>query len=189
MKTRDFTILVIEDDENDRYFIEASFRKIGVTAPINLVCDGCEAIAYLNGEGKYADRTTYQYPTFIMTDLKMPKKDGFAVLEDLKKNPMWAVIPTVVLSASADLDDIKKAYMLGASSYHIKPSTHEALRVQLKLLYDYWMTCETPQVDDTGKQAATEGRGKLGERFVAPTGERNEERGDHPETEGMPKTK
>ncbi|MDB6025899.1 MAG: response regulator receiver protein [Verrucomicrobiales bacterium] len=176
MKTRHFSILVVEDDEDDRFLIESAFRKAGVTAPINLVCDGGEAIAYLNGEGKFADRDKYQYPTFIMTDLKMPNGDGYMVLENLKKNPAWTVIPTVVFSASTDQDDIKKAYMLGASSYHLKPSTQDEMRAQLKLIYDYWMTCQTPQVDITGKQIPTEGAGKLGERFVAPVAGEHEKR-------------
>ena len=77
------------------------------------------------GEGKYSDRRLYAYPTFITTDLKMPGADGFAVLEHLKNNPEWAVIPTVVLTGSRDLDDIKKSYMLGASSYHVKPGDPE----------------------------------------------------------------
>jgi CheY-like chemotaxis protein len=93
---------------------------------------------------------------------------GFAVLEHLKKNPEWAVIPTVVLTSSCDLDDIKKAYMLGASSYHIKPQTLADLRVQLKVLHDYWMTCEVPQVDSSGRQLRTNSKGKLGERFLQP---------------------
>jgi len=70
------------------------------------------------GEGRYADRERFAYPTFIMTDLKMPRVDGFGVLEFLKKNPEWRVIPAVMLSASRDTDDIKKSYALGASSYH-----------------------------------------------------------------------
>ena len=64
------------------------------------------------GEGKYADRDKFAYPTFIITDLKMPRRDGFAVLGFLKSNPEWAMIPTIVFSGSADLDDIKEAYML-----------------------------------------------------------------------------
>jgi DNA-binding response OmpR family regulator len=118
------------------------------------------------GEGKYADRTLFAYPTFIMTDLKMPGSDGFAVLEFLKKNPEWAIIPTIVFSASTDLDDIKKAYMLGASSYHVKPSSPSAMIHQLKVLHDYWITCEVPQVDSTGRQVHTNSNGKLGERFL-----------------------
>src|ERR1700694_3070902 len=131
MKKYHATILIVEDDRNDQVLIKEAFRQIGVTDPIQVVDDGAEAIAYMMGEGKYADRKKYAYPTFVITDLKMPRADGFAVLEFLKSNPEWKVIPTIVLSASADLDDIKKAYMLGASSYHVKPQTAEALRNQL----------------------------------------------------------
>jgi two-component system response regulator len=90
------------------------------------------------------------------------------VLEHLKEHPAWAVIPTVVLSASRDLDDIKKSYMLGASSYLVKPGSFVALRQLLKVLHDYWMTCEVPEVDRNGKQLHTDSKGKLGERFAQP---------------------
>jgi CheY-like chemotaxis protein len=159
------TIMVVEDDANDQVLIERAFRKIGVTDPIQVVGSGSEAIAYMMGEGKYSDRQKYAYPTFIITDLKMPDGDGFTVLEFLKGNPQWKVIPTIVLSASADLDDIKKSYMLGASSYHVKPQSHEELRHQLRVINDYWMTCQVPEVDSSGKQLVTESLGKLGERF------------------------
>src|SRR6185436_4838404 len=150
MKKYFATILVVEDDKNDHFLIERALRAAGVLGPIHVVGDGAEAIAYFMGEGKFADRQTYAYPTFVMTDLKMPKVDGFAVLEFLKGNPEWAIIPTVVFTASADRDDIKKAYMLGASSYHVKPQDPEALRELLGKLNAYWLTCEVPEVDSTG---------------------------------------
>lgn len=162
------TILIVDDDPNDLLFIEKAFRAIGVTDPIHTINGGAEAIAYMMGEGKYANRNVYAYPTFISTDLKMSGTDGLAVLEHLKNNPEWAVIPTVVLTSSRDLDDIKKAYMLGASSYHVKPSSPEALRKLLRVLHDYWMTCEVPEVDHTGRQLRTDSGGKLGERFAQP---------------------
>jgi len=168
MKKYYSTILVVDDDPNDLIFIERAFRAIGVKDPIHTVSGGQEAIAYMMGEGKFSDRRLYAYPTFITTDLKMPGADGFSVLEHLKNNPEWAVIPTVVLTASQDLDDIKKAYMLGASSYHVKPSSPDALRQQLKVLHDYWITCEVPEVDSTGRQVRTDSEGKLGERFAQP---------------------
>jgi CheY-like chemotaxis protein len=166
MKKYHATIMIVDDDPNDLLLIEKAFRDIGVTDPIYTIQGGREAIAYMMGEGKYADRSVYTYPTFITTDLKMPGADGFAVLEHLKNNPEWAVIPTIVLTASRDLDDIKKAYMLGASSYHVKPGSPEALRQQLKVLHDFWVTCEVPEVDSTGRQLRTESEGKLGERFA-----------------------
>jgi len=168
MKKYHSTIMVVDDDPNDLILIERAFRDIGVKDPIHTVNGGEQAIAYMTGEGKFSDRCLYAYPTFITTDLKMPGADGFAVLEHLKNNPQWAVIPTIVLTASADLDDIKKAYMLGASSYHLKPSSLDALRRQLKVLHDYWLTCEVPQVDSTGRQIRTDSQGKLGERFPQP---------------------
>ena len=78
----------------------------------------------------------------------MPRKDGFAVLEFLKGNPEWAV--------------------RGASSYHVKPRTHGALVHQMLVLHAYWMTCEVPEVDSSGRQLRTESGGKLGERFPQP---------------------
>lgn len=159
------TILVVEDEESDWVLIEAAFRQNGVVNPIQCVGGAAEAISYLMGEGKYSDRTRFAFPTFIMTDLKMNDGDGFEVLEHLKNNPEWAVIPVVVLSSSEDPDDIKKAYMLGASCYHVKPPGYAELRNQLEILHNYWMTCRIPEVDVTGRQLQTDSRGKLGERF------------------------
>jgi CheY-like chemotaxis protein len=166
MKHYHATIMVVDDDPNDLFLIERAFRAIGVKDPIHTINGGLNAIAYIKGEGQFSDRKVYAYPTFITTDLKMPEADGFAVLEHLKNNPEWAVIPTVVLTSSQDLDDIKKAYMLGCSSYHVKPNSTDGLQAQLKVLHDYWLTCEVPQVDSTGRQLRTESAGKLGERFA-----------------------
>jgi CheY-like chemotaxis protein len=168
MKKRKPTILVVEDDLDAQFLLIRGFKKAGVLTPVHIVNNGLEAIAYMMGEGKFADRTEFSYPTFVITDLKMPGADGFAVLEFLKTNPEWAVIPTIVFSASADLDDIKKSYMLGASSYHVKPTSPDDLDHQLKVLHSYWITCEVPAIDKTGKQLHTESHGKLGERFPQP---------------------
>jgi len=166
MKKYHSTILIVDDDANDLFLIEHAFRENGVKDSIHKAKGGREAIDYMMGEGKYSDRNIYAYPTFITIDLKMPVVDGLAVLEHIKKNPAWAIIPTVILTSSQDLDDIKKAYMLGASSYHVKPGSLAALRKQIKILHDYWMTCEVPEVDITGRQLPTSSKGKLGERFA-----------------------
>lgn len=165
MKKISPTILVVDDDCNDLMLIQAAFKAVGVTANVQTVEGGHEAVAYLKGEGPYADRAVFAYPDFVLTDLKMPGLDGFAVLEYLKANPESATVPTVILSGSQDNDDIKKAYLLGASSYHVKPSAPCELRTLVKALSDYWVLCETPAVDRDGKQLATVGAHKLGERF------------------------
>ncbi|MEO6035012.1 MAG: response regulator [Verrucomicrobiota bacterium] len=166
MKNKNFTILAVDDDINDQTLITKAFRQIGVTCPIHWVFGGDEAISYLMGEGKFSDRAAFAYPSFIMTDLKMQFGDGFTVLQHLKQNPAWAVIPTLVFSSSGDLDDIKRSYTLGAGSYIIKPSNFEKMRDILKIFFAYWMACETPQTDPDGRRVDTNNEGKLGQRFV-----------------------
>jgi CheY-like chemotaxis protein len=165
MKKINPTILVVDDDPDDLLLILAAFKAVGVTTRVQTAGNGHEAVAYLKGDGKYADRSVYAYPDFVLTDLKMPSLDGFAVLEYLKKNPESAIIPTVIMSGSQDNDDIKKAYLLGASSYHVKPSSPGELRALVKVLHDYWVLCESPAVDIHGRQIATNSSHKLGERF------------------------
>jgi CheY-like chemotaxis protein len=152
MKKYHSTILLVDNDEKYLTFAEIAFRQNGVKGPIHKVRNGAEAIAYMAGEGKYSDRKVYEYPTFIMTALKMPHGDGFTVLKHLKSNPECAIIPSVVMTDSSNPADIKKAYMLGASSYHVKPIALDELRRHLKILHDYWMTCEVPEIDIDGRQ-------------------------------------
>ena len=117
------------------------------------------------------------------TDLKMPEKDGFALLAQLKSTPQHRVVPTIVMSASSDDDDIKKSYMLGASSYFVKPAGFEALERLLKLLYELWLLAEIPAVDANGKHLTTNSVGKLGERFPQHLGPSHNEPNESPESE------
>src|SRR5690242_5329899 len=75
-----FTILLAEDDPNDALLIKRAFSKNDIQNPIQVVSDGEEAIAYLSGAEKFADRLKYPFPNFLVTDLKMPRKSGFEVL-------------------------------------------------------------------------------------------------------------
>jgi CheY-like chemotaxis protein len=168
MKKYDATILVVEADEYERAFMERAFRQLGVKGPVQLLSSGDEAIAYMKGEGRYADRQKYAYPSFVLTALRMPHGDGFSVLAFLKRNPEWAVIPTVVLSGSASHAEVKKAYRLGASSYHRKPVGQDDFLKLLSILHQYWMTCEVPEVDDAGKQLPTHGEDSIGEGSADP---------------------
>ena len=159
------TILIAEDNDDDMFLIERAFKQLGATYQLQPVNDGEEAVQYMMGEGKYADRVAFPYPNFVITDLKMPRKDGLGVLDFLKKNPEWAIIPTVVFSGSCNDDDIKKSYMLGASSYHVKPSGSDAMLHLIRALHTYWTTCEVPATDSTGRRLRTKSTGQLGERY------------------------
>jgi len=168
MKRQIQSILIIDDDANDRLLLQLAFNRIGVSDPVQIVESGAEAMAYLQGQGKYSNRARYPYPTFLITDLKMPGIDGFAVLAHLRENPDRAITPTIVLSASSDPDDIRLAYQLGANSYIVKPVDLEQLFRILKLTYDYWLSCDVPYTDPDGRHVVTSSAGKLGQIFRSP---------------------
>ena len=165
MKRHDLVILIIDDDKDDRWMIETAFRKNGVLDTIRSVDSVRRAMAYLHGEGEYADRVKFPFPSLLMTDLKMPMEDGFTLLENLKNNPQWKMIPALVLSGSLDRDDIKRSYAMGASCYLEKPVHHPELCRLLKLFYDFWRECHIPEMDMDGIQLKTEHEGKLGSRY------------------------
>jgi CheY-like chemotaxis protein len=169
MKRERHTILIAEDDPNDAFFLQRAFRANNIDDPIHIVTDGTEAIAYLRGEGEYADREKFEFPSFIISDLKMPGQDGFAILEALRSKPEWSVVPMIILSGSADENDIERAYMLCAKAYLVKPASFEALRTLIKKFHDFWSQCETPRVNKNGEKLPTNGEGKLGDRYQLET--------------------
>jgi CheY-like chemotaxis protein len=168
MKAKKFTLLIVEDDEDQRFFFKKAFEGLGIEYKVQLARDGEEAIAYLKGDGKYHDRKTYEFPSYILTDLKMSPGDGFHILQFLKETPALSVIPVVMLSSSSDADDIRQAYLLGASSYFVKPAGVPEIRALLKKIHDYWSECETPEVDAEGYALDTESAGRLGARYKKP---------------------
>lgn len=158
-------ILIVDDDPDAQEMFVLAFQRVGVSSRIECVGSGSEAVEYVRGEGHFSDRQRFPYPSLLITDLKMPHGDGFSLLEQLKSTPPYRVIPTIVMSTSSDEDDIRRSYMLGASSYFVKPTGFEALERLLKLIHELWLLAELPAVDASGKQLATNSAGKLGERF------------------------
>ncbi|HEX3624642.1 MAG TPA: response regulator [Verrucomicrobiae bacterium] len=140
-------VLIVDDDANDRFLLQSAFLQIGLSDPIHAVADGAEAIEYLRGTGRYADRNRFKFPTLLLLDLKMPNMDGFAFLRHVKSNPPLIVIPTIVLTSSTDPENVRTAYLLGANSYIVKAKAFESLCDQLKFIYGYWMRVEVPPVD------------------------------------------
>ncbi|MCI0744513.1 MAG: response regulator [Verrucomicrobia subdivision 3 bacterium] len=126
------TVLVAEDTPSDALFLERAFCKVGLTKPVEVLPDGSEVIAYLSGSGKYADRARFPLPTLLFTDLKMPRVNGFDLLIWLREHPQCA-IPTVVFSDSGAVEDVKRAYQLGATAYLVKPGTVEELEDLVRL--------------------------------------------------------
>ena len=116
----------------------------------------------------FADRKQFEFPSYIITDLQMEPGDGFHLLEFLKDHPALSVIPVVMMSSSQDHDDIRQAYLLGASSFLVKPPTLAGLRTLLRKVHEYWAECEVPEVDADGYAVDTNSTGRLGARYRKP---------------------
>jgi CheY-like chemotaxis protein len=168
MKAQKFSLLIVDDDEDDRFFLEKAFHALGPHYQIHAITDGDEAIAYIQGLGKYRNREDFQFPSYIITDLKMSPGNGFDLLNFIKKNPALSIIPVVMLSSSCDPDDVRHAYLLGASSFFTKPSSSAQLGSLVKSIHEYWSQCQVPAVDEEGFAVQTNSKGKAGEPFPKP---------------------
>ncbi len=98
----------------------------------------------------------------------MEPGDGFTLLEFLKDHPALSVIPVVMMSSSEDHDDIRQAYLLGASSIFVKPPSLAGLKTLFRKIHEYWAECEVPEVDVDGYAVTTNSTGRLGARYTKP---------------------
>lgn len=133
------TILMADDDEDDRLLAQEAMMESRVLNSLQFVEDGVELLSYLRGEGKYADRDQYPMPGLILLDLNMPKKDGREALGDIKADAELRRIPVVILTTSKAEEDMLRGYDLGAASYITKPVTFEALVDLMRALGRYWV--------------------------------------------------
>jgi len=149
MDDKRFTVLLVEDDLNDIFLVKRAFKMAHLPDPLQVVTDGQEAINYLKGEGKYADRQGYPLPKLIVMDIKMPRRTGFEVLEWVKGNsrPLRR-IPIVIVSSSDNPSDINRAYELGANAYMVKPVDYRAVEHLFHSITQYWgLECAKPELE------------------------------------------
>ena len=133
------TILVADDDPDDRKLTQEAFSESKLANDLRFVEDGVEVFDYLNRIGKFADPTTSPWPSILLLDLNMPRMDGREVLVELKKNPRYAGIRVIVMTTSKSEADINKSYMLNAASYITKPVTFDSLVNVVTMLGKYWL--------------------------------------------------
>jgi CheY-like chemotaxis protein len=124
------------------FFLEHAMRKLGLAAPIQVASDGQQAIDYLKGTGKFADREEFPLPCLVLLDLKLPRVMGLDVLKWIRQQPGPALV-VIVLTASAEDADIATAYRLGANAFLTKPSESGKLEEMVKALHDFWLTHNT----------------------------------------------
>ena len=133
------TILLVEDDPNDVFLMKRALKGTQIVNPLQIVTNGQEALDYLSGAGKFADRVQYPIPSLVFLDLKLPYKNGFEVLQWLRSEPIFDSSLVFILTSSSEERDIEKAYKLGARSFLIKPPTPQMLLELMQSLKDYWI--------------------------------------------------
>ena len=136
---KSITILIADDDPDDRFITKEAFKEAGLINDLRFVEDGEELIDYLYQRGKYHDAKNAPRPGLILLDLNMPKKDGREALREIKADESLRRIPVVVLTTSKEEEDIIRAYDLGSNSYITKPVSFNSLLITLKALANYWL--------------------------------------------------
>ena len=131
-------ILLVEDDDNDVTLIQCAFKKAGLNPVLKTVRNGAEAIEYLSGEGRYADREQFPMPFLLLLDLRMPGTDGFDVLRWVRAAPELKRLLVVVLTSSNLQSDVDRAYELGANSYLVKPVEFHEMVNLVRRFEAYW---------------------------------------------------
>jgi DNA-binding response OmpR family regulator len=166
-------ILLVEDDENDVFFFQRAMNKAGMNHPLQVARDGQEAIDYLRGVEKFAERAEYPPPCLILLDLKLPFVMGLDVLKWIRQQSNVASI-VLILSSSREETDIAAAYRLGANGYLVKPAQTSDLGDMVRAVSDFWLKQNTPppsQRMDREPEVATEPvPGRAGHQCPAVTG-------------------
>jgi CheY-like chemotaxis protein len=133
------TILLAEDDSSHVMLLRRAFRKAAIPIILQVVPDGDAAVAYLAGEGVFADHVKYPPPTVILLDVRLPRRSGLEVLQWLRGQNELRRIPVIILSSSQDDSDVNRAYEYGANSYLVKPIDAQALIDLARHLHHYWL--------------------------------------------------
>ena len=133
------TILVADDDPDDRLLLQDALREARLRNGVAFVNDGVELMDYLNRRGDYENLAGSPYPGLILLDLNMPRKDGREALKEIKSDAQFRRIPVVVLTTSKAEEDIFRTYDLGVNSFIVKPVTFDSLVDIMRTVTSYWL--------------------------------------------------
>jgi CheY-like chemotaxis protein len=130
------TILLVEDNAEDAFLLRRALRLEKVECGLQVAEDGQEAIEYLGGTGKYADRATYPFPNLVLLDLKLPYVHGFEVLAWVATQPACKDLKIIILTSSGEDRDREKAAQFGITTYFTKPPTKDLVAAVTKTLQE-----------------------------------------------------
>ncbi|MBI4897825.1 MAG: response regulator [Actinobacteria bacterium] len=133
------SILLVEDNADDIELAMLAFKRHGIADCVNVALDGGEALDFLRGRGRFADRAGAPNPRVILLDIKMPLVNGLELLREIKADQRTRKIPVVVLTSSRDERDVETAYDLGVNGYVAKPAGFSEFVDLIGLLKRYWL--------------------------------------------------
>ena len=140
MGISDKQILLVEDNPDDEFLTIDALRQNNITNPVDVVRDGAEALDYLFGEGKYAQRDIRRMPVLTLLDLNLPKIDGVEVLRRIRADRRTKHLIVVVLTTSSEQVDLLKSYSIGCNSYVRKPVNLDEFVETVRELGKYWLS-------------------------------------------------
>lgn len=148
---KSITILMADDDEDDRFMAKEALEEARLISDMYFVEDGEELMDYLYQRNKYSDTSEAPRPGLILLDLNMPRKDGREALKEIKSDANLRQIPIVVLTTSKAEEDVCRTYDLGVNSFITKPVSFEGLVEVMKTLSVYWFDIVKLPGDGNGK--------------------------------------
>lgn len=131
-------ILLVEDSQEDAEITIRGLQQANLANNLVWLKDGEEALDFLFCRGRFSEHADYR-PRLILLDLKMPKMDGIEVLKEIKQNPQTRNIPVVMLTSSAEENDIVRSYSLGVNSYLVKPVDFQKFSEEIAKAGIYWL--------------------------------------------------
>jgi len=140
-------ILLVEDNRMDVELTLDAFKEARLLNTIHVSPNGQDALNYLFGRGKYADRITYPMPNLVLLDLKLPGVDGFEVLRQVKSAPILKRLPVVILTSSKEEGDRALTYDIGANSYIVKPVSFNGFLDVIRQIEGYWISLNVAPPD------------------------------------------
>ncbi len=132
-------ILYVEDEETDVLLVQCALEKARITNPLKRVKNGDQAVAYLKGEGQYANREQNPIPGLVLLDLNLPRRSGMKVLEWIRQQPQFASLPVVIYTSSENPREQERAKEFGANEYIVKPSIISEIASTLQNLRERWL--------------------------------------------------
>jgi len=131
----DIHILLVEDSPGDARLIMEAFKDSKLKTKISVVTDGVEAIAFLNHQGRYESSLR---PDIMLLDLNLPRMDGRELLNEIKNDDNFKMIPVLVLTTSNSRDDIVGSYERHANSYITKPADMDEFMEVVHSVENFW---------------------------------------------------